>query len=574
MAGEIRGVIAGARPHEGNPFAFAPALTISVVIGPIFVGLLGTLLPAFGIHPSLGSVKFSFAAFADLYADPSFATALRVTIVTGFGATLLSVIAAFSAAAAFHGTRAFRVLQTALAPALAFPYASFAVGFAFLFAPSGWIVRLISPWLTGWTSPPDLLFLRDPDGISLMIALMLKESLFLVLMIVAAFGQAQGDLALRAARSMGYGRVRAWMTVVFPQIYAQIRLPVFAVLAASLSVVDVALVIGPTAPPPLAPLTLGWYRVFDVSDQMKAAAASVFQLALAAMSIAVWRGGEILFGALFRPALSSGWRSGPLDALVRGVGFGGAGAAILVSFLSILVLTLWSFAATWRWPDAAPQALSLAAWSNSGPTLWPLVVQTTAIGVLASFISTAIAVLSLESEAGRKQHFFLPMIYIPLLAPQISFLFGVQVLWNRLGFDGSLFAVIWTHLLFVLPYVFLVLGDPYRAFDPRIAITARALGADRWSTLLLIKAPLLARPIAIAAAIGFAVSLGQYLPTIFAGAGRIDTLATEAVALASGADRRLAGVVALTLTLMPFLALLVAVTAGSRRGFVRNRVAR
>ncbi len=573
MAGEIRGVIAVARSLERNPFAFAPVLTIAIVIGPILVGLLGTLAPAFGLHPALGAASLSVRPFSDMFADPSFATALRVTIVTGFGATLLSVIVAFSAVAALHGTRAFRLLQKALGPALAFPYASFAVGFAFLFSPSGWIVRLISPWLTGWTSPPDLLILRDPDGITLMIALMLKESLFLVLMIVAAIGQTQGDLALRTARSMGYGRVRAWMTVIFPQIYAQIRLPVYAVLAASLSVVDVAVVIGPTAPPPLAPLTLGWYRVFEVSDQMKAAAASVFQLALAAMSIAVWRGGEILFGALFRPALSSGRRSGPLDALVRGVGFGGAGAAILVSFLSILVLTLWSFAATWRWPGAAPQALSLAAWSNSGPTLWPLVVQTAAIGVFTCMISTVFAVLSLEAEVGRKRRDFLPMIYIPLLAPQISFLFGVQVLWNRVGLDGSLFAVVWTHLLFVLPYVFLVLGDPYRAFDPRLAIAARTLGAGRWRTLLLIKAPLLARPIAIAAAIGFAVSLGQYLPTIFAGAGHIDTLATEAVALASGADRRLAGVVALTLILMPFLALLSAMAAGSRRGLAQHRVA-
>ena len=37
-----------------------------------------------------------------------------------------------------------------------------------------------------------------------------------------------------------------------------------------------------------------------------------------------------------------------------------------------------------------------------------------------------------------------------------------------------------------------------------------------------------------AAAVGFAVSVGQYLPTLLIGAGRLPTITTEAVALASG----------------------------------------
>jgi putative thiamine transport system permease protein len=42
--------------------------------------------------------------------------------------------------------------------------------------------------------------------------------------------------------------------------------------------------------------------------------------------------------------------------------------------------------------------------------------------------------------------------------------------------------------------------------------------------------------------VGFSVSIALYLPTLFAGAGRFATLATEAVAANAGADRRLAGV--------------------------------
>lgn len=65
---------------------------------------------------------------------------------------------------------------------------------------------------------------------------------------------------------------------------------------------------------------------------------------------------------------------------------------------------------------------------------------------------------------------------------------------------------------------------------------------------------MLARPLLTAAAVGFAVSFGQYLSTLFAGNGRIATLATEAVTLASGADRRTVGVFAFLQAALPFLA--------------------
>jgi ABC-type uncharacterized transport system, permease component len=45
--------------------------------------------------------------------------------------------------------------------------------------------------------------------------------------------------------------------VILPILYGQLRLPIYAVLAFSLSVVDMALILGPTTPPTLATLLLG-----------------------------------------------------------------------------------------------------------------------------------------------------------------------------------------------------------------------------------------------------------------------------------------------------------------------------
>ena len=123
----------------------------------------------------------------------------------------------------------------------------------------------------------------------------------------------------------------------------------------------------------------------------------------------------------------------------------------------------------------------------------------------------------------------------------------------RIGLDGTVAAVVWGHLIYVLPYVFLSLADPYRALDPRYARSAASLGASATRTFFTVKLPMLLKPLAIAGAVGFAVSVGQYLPTLFAGAGRIATLTTEAVTLSAGADRRVLGVYAVLQAAMPAL---------------------
>jgi putative thiamine transport system permease protein len=150
------------------------------------------------------------------------------------------------------------------------------------------------------------------------------------------------------------------------------------------------------------------------------------------------------------------------------------------------------------------------------------------------------------------------ILYVPLLLPQVAFLFGAQVLLVRFNLDGAVAAVIFAHLIFVLPYLFLSLADPWRALDPRYARTAASLGASPARILLRVKLPLLLRPILIACAVAFAVSVGQYLATLFAGNGRIPTLTTEAVTLAAGADRRVIGAYALMQAALPLLFYLLA----------------
>jgi putative thiamine transport system permease protein len=278
----------------------------------------------------------------------------------------------------------------------------------------------------------------------------------------------------------------------------------------------------------------------------------------------LWLVLERAAGRLLRWWAQRGRRS----ALWHHAASAGAALALLLlvaALLAMLGLALWSVAAQWRYPSLWPQVWTWANWQRQASSL-ALPLQTTlSLALVSALVSLGLVVACLEGEAGggtagdtalthKRRGLFHLFLYLPLLLPQVAFLFGLQVLLVRLGADGQWWAVLWAHTVFVLPYLYLSLADPWRALDGRYLRAARSLGASRWRVLWRVKLPLLLRPLLLASAVGFAVSVGLYLPTVFAGAGRVATLTTEAITLQAGADRRVTGVWALLQALFPFVA--------------------
>jgi putative thiamine transport system permease protein len=555
--------------------AWAPVLTVAAFALPIAAGLAGTLAPAFGWLPAIGGRALSLAPWHELVAWPGFATSLKLTLATGFAATLVSAIVALGFCAWASGRSWGPRAAAWLAPILATPHSAFAIGLAFVIAPSGWIVRALSPWLTGFDVPPDVATVGHPSGAALVLGLVVKEVPYLVLMTAAAVGQVRAHEHLALARSFGYGATEAWIRVVLPQVWRQVRLPVLAVLAYSLSVVDVALVLGPGNPPTVAVLAVRWFADADVRFWFPAAAAATLVLLVVAASIAAWLGLERVVAAVGLRIVERGRRRTPLTA-AAGLSAGVVGTLGALACAALASMALWSLATQWRFPDALPTGLAAGGWARrvgevAGPA-W----NTIAVGAIATLVALVLALACLEAEQRRPRGGPPPrlsLLYLPLLVPQIAFLFGAQVLLVRAGFDGTLAAVAWTHLVYTLPYLFLSLADPWRALDPRYARAAASLGASPARVFFAVKLPILAKPVAIACAVAFAVSAGLYLPTLFAGNGLVPTLTTEAVTLSSGADRRVIGAWALVQAAVPLAAYAAALLLPGRRGAARARSA-
>ncbi|MEL7968451.1 ABC transporter permease subunit [Vreelandella neptunia] len=537
----------------------APALIIALLVLPVGAGLMMVLLPAFGYLPTLGGHGASLAPWQMLFDQPGLGRSVVVSFASGLVSTAVALVIVVLFLAASRGTWLDRGIRRLVSPLLAIPHAAIAFGFAFLIAPSGLVARLISPSLTGWERPLDMLIINDPWGFSLMAGLVLKEVPFLLLMSLAALPQLAPERRLMLARSLGYSPTIGWLKTVFPSLYSLIRLPVYAVIAYATSVVDMALILGPKLPPTLSVSILSWFNDPDISQRFMASAAAVLQLGVTVAALLCWWLLEQLIRGLTRYWLINGSRQRG-EIILRLVGRSALLFSSITALAALVGLGLFSLAGFWRFPEVLPQMLTLDHWQRSGPMLATPLINTALIGLVSTALATALVLATLENE--HRQHIqpkrALWLLSLPLLVPQIAFLFGLIVAAESLGIRPQLGLVIAGHLLFVLPYVYLSLAETYRRLDPRWLKVARSLGVSRSAAFWRVRLPLLLAPLLTAFAVGLAVSIGQYLPTQLLGAGRVTTVTTEAVALASGSNRRLIGVWALVQAGLPLIGFILA----------------
>lgn len=506
-------------------------LVFLLIGAPVLVGALGTLVLSLA-EPGLG-------AYARAVALPGLGQSLAATLISGLGATLGALLISVPL-----GLRAWRDarLRAALAPVLALPHAALALGLAFLLAPSGWLARLVAA-VVGWALPPGVVTVGDAFGVTLTVGLILKEVPFLVLMTLSAASMVPARAQMRAGQALGHAPGSVWRRAIWPQLLAQLRLPLAVTLAFSLSVADMALLLGPSHPPTLAVQILRLFTAPDPAQRPVAAALAVLLLAVMGGAMLSWRLVEPGFLHLLR--LGPRQRELPVATLFLWLG------ALLLAGV-VAVLGLWSLAARWPWPAAMPE-LGLQGWR--GVHWLQPALTTLTLGLAASGLALLLAIALLEAadRAGRPLRIG-ALLLLPLLLPQIGFLPGLTTAFLWLGLPPGPIAVLWAELIFTFPYALIVLAGPWQALDRAMLRSAASLGAGPWSCLWRVKLPLLARPIAAAAAVGFAVSVAQYLSVLLPGAGRVVTLGTEAVALASGADRRAAAVMGLLQMLLPLLA--------------------
>ncbi|SIN88182.1 ABC transporter permease [Salinivibrio sp. ES.052] len=526
------------------------AITLTVCCLPLLPGVGGLLTSAFAFLPSLGLDEANFSGWRDVMAWPGLSQSLWLTLVSGIGSSLLATGLSFIILQATWQTPFWQRIARSLPGLLALPHVAYAIGLVLLLSPSGWLFRLLSP-VTG-DAPLTWALVQDPYVIGLTLALTLKETPFLLLMSFSVLSQIDVQRLSMVSASLGYNRASTWIKVILPLWLAKMRFPIFAVVAYSLSVVDVAMILGPNTPPTFAVLVWQWFNDPDLSLLPRASAGALLLFLFCALVLLGYRSIEWSACERFNRWQYTGSRCTWLPG--KWIWW----PVLLMPLLVIPTLLMWSFALRWSFPDWLPSRYGIRFWEQELSYIWALVGNSLLLALISSTVAVICAIGCLERTCNYQQR-SLPsaIIAIPLLVPQLSILFGIQVAVYSLPGQWHVPTTIWAHIFFVFPYVYLALDGPWQQFDPRLTQTARSLGVSAISAWLRIKLPLLLPAIILAWAVGASVSLAQYLPTQLLGAGRINTLTTEAVSLSSGLDRRISGLYGLMQAVIPLLVFMV-----------------
>lgn len=341
-------------------------------------------------------------------------------------------------------------------------------------------------------------------------------------------------------------------------------------MAYSLSVVDVSLVIGPTNPPTLPVLLWSWLNDADVQLLPMASAAAALLTIICLAIVIVMRLLEWYF-----VENKQNWQFNGRFSLPT-FGFSAIFLTYLISLSTLLILMVWSLAKRWSYPNLLPTKWSSIYWHQEWQYLVEISITSAIIAIISATVALILVIVLHEHNAKTKSiksSFTVPyiLIAIPMLVPQLSLLFGIQLVTLYVAPQHYYFWVVWSHMFFAFPYLYLALDGPWRSYDNRFDKIALSLGFSPIKVWWQIKRPILFPAICIAWAIAVSVSLAQYLPTLMLGAGRITTLTTEAVALSSGQDRRISSIYALLQSLLPFIFFLLAIIVSRKTGKIATQ---
>lgn len=509
-------------------------------------GLAGVIVSSLGFIPPLAMTELTLAGYIQLTQWNGLIQSIGSSLLSATLSTALSALFCFAILQRLWLSKYWHKVETVLAPLLALPHVAFAIGFAFLFAPTGFIARLAFQ-LLGWQSDASnsALLVNDPYALGLTLALAFKELPFLLLMSISVLHQLKLEQTFKVASMLGYAPHQMWCKVIFPQWFTKMRFALFAVITYGVSVVDIALILGPSNPPTFAVLVWQWFSDPDLSLLPRASAGAVMLFVLASLLM-----GIVVIVEKMTIKWCQQWQySGRSGFSLPGMSILSTSVALATVVLPLLAI--WSFAQRWRFPDLAPSQLSLRFWQFEWINIIPTLLNSILLATVVATLALILALIAHEYKLKHAWHLPDYLIAMPMLIPQLSMLFGIQVVALYVASDSFSLWVAWAHVFFAFPFVYLALDGPWKSYDHNFTKAGLSLGKSPVQVLILIKLRMLLPALLYAWAVGASVSLAQYLPTLMLGGGRITTITTEAVALSSGFDRRVTAIYALWQALLP-----------------------
>lgn len=198
------------------------------------------------------------------------------------------------------------------------------------------------------------------------------------------------------------------------------------------------------------------------------------------------------------------------------------GALFVLPFAALVVQ---AFADVWRAPAVWPQQFGLRGFRSAfspGTGAGAALVNSAVVALAATAVALVIgwpAARALGEGQVRRQAWIFMLLATPLLVPGYATGTGLASWLLRLGLADTRAGLVLAHLVYVLPYVVLLLAPAFGAQVTELEEAARTLGAGWARRLALVTVPAVRPALATAALLGFLVSWSQYGTSLAVGGG-------------------------------------------------------
>lgn len=241
-------------------------------------------------------------------------------------------------------------------------------------------------------------------------------------------------------------------------------------------------------------------------------------------------------------------------------------------FLAPLIgIGIHAGARAWFYPELLPETWSLDPLLRqlSNPATSQALIRSLVIALSVTLIALVISVpaaQTLGTMQFRGRSLVLLLLFLPNVVPPLASGMGLTIVFLRLGLDGSLFAVIFVHLIPVVPYVVFALLGVFARLDPGYQHMARSLGATETQIFWRVTLPLITPGVVVAGLFGFLISWSQYILTLLIGSGQVITLPVLLFSAVAGGNPTTIASLALIFAAPPLLAVILAARWLTRPG--------
>jgi spermidine/putrescine transport system permease protein len=203
------------------------------------------------------------------------------------------------------------------------------------------------------------------------------------------------------------------------------------------------------------------------------------------------------------------------------------GLAVAYLFIPIAVMILFGFNDPQGRFNFTWQGFTLRNYAElfAVPGLADALTTSLIVAVISTIVATVLGTLialalTRHTFAGRGP--LNVLIFLPLATPEVVLGASLLALFVSMGVARDITTIVIAHIMFNISYVVITVRARIAGFDMRLEEAAQDLGADEWTTFRKVTFPLIFPGILAAAMLAFALSIDDFVITLFV-SGRTST---------------------------------------------------